>query len=141
MGQTIGTSRLKDLNNGKLDYIEKLADLLLKSNKEDTTPAIVRYSSFFGGKDNQDVGSFPHKDLFAGKLKKEFKNYRLTRLEWCVDTYVESLRFTMSDGVVSPKFGNSAFTHSCDFIGSLKRVETKYRERGLVSLTLITDKE
>ena len=51
LGQTIGNTSLKGVNNGKLNYIESLADLFLKNNKEDVTPAIVRYSTFFGGKD------------------------------------------------------------------------------------------
>lgn len=140
-GQNIGITSLKGLNHDKLNYIESLADLFMKNNKEDMTPAIVRYSTFFGGKDNQDVGSFPHKNQFEGRLKKEFKNFHLSRLEWSVGTYIESLRFTMSDGTISPKFGNKAFTHSCDFTGPLRRVETKYRERGVVSMTLITDNE
>ena len=62
LGQNVGNTSLKGVNNDKLSYIESLADLFLKNNKEDTTPAIVRYSTFFGGKDSQDVGSFPHKN-------------------------------------------------------------------------------
>ena len=105
------------------------------------TPAVLRFTDFFGGKKNQDVGTFPHKNQFEGKLKKEFKDFWLTRLEWSVDTYIDSLRFTMADGTVSPKFGNRAFTHNCDFTSPVNKVEATYRERGLVSLTFYTDNE
>ena len=47
----------------------------------------------------------------------------------------------MSDGTISPKFGNKAFSHNCDLTGPLKRIEAKFRERGLVGLKLITDNE
>ena len=52
MSQTTSNSSLKSLNNSKLNYIEELAELFAKNNKEDFTPAIVRYSTFFGGKDS-----------------------------------------------------------------------------------------
>ena len=79
------------------------------------TPAMLRYTPFYGGKQGMDVGVFPHKNFFENKLKKEFKDFWLARLEWSVGTYVESLRFTMSDGTVSPKFGGKAYTNSCEF--------------------------
>ena len=124
-----------------LNYIENLAKVFAKENIEDMTPATLRFTDFMGGRNHQDIGTFPHKDHFEGKLKKEFNNFWLSRLEWSVDTYVDSLRFTMSDGTVSPKFGNRAFTHNCDFTAPLKRVDATYRERGLVSLKFYTDNE
>ena len=70
--------------------------------------------------------------------RSDYKNFWITRLEWTVGTYIESLRFTMADGTVSPKLGGRAFTHNCTLTSPLKMIETTYRERGVVSLKFIT---
>ena len=47
----------------------------------------------------------------------------------------------MTDDSVSPKFGNKPFTNCCDFTAPVKRIVATYRERGLVSLTILTANE
>lgn len=42
---------------------------------------------------------------------------------------------------MSPKLGRSPFTHSCDLNSPIKKIETSFREKGLVSLKFITDTE
>ena len=74
-------------------------------------------------------------------MKSQFQNFGLARLDWSVDTYVESIRFTMTDDSVSPKFGNKPFTNCCDFTAPVKRIVATYRERGLVSLSILTANE
>ena len=124
-----------------MNYIENLADLFLKRNKEDTTPVLIRLSPFFGGKSTHDSFTFPQKSIFENRRKVEFKDLMLTKLEWSVDTYIDSLCFTMSNGQVSPKYGKSAFTNSCYFSAPITRVVATYRERGLVSLEISTKSE
>ena len=47
----------------------------------------------------------------------------------------------MTDDSVSPKFGNKPFTNCCDFTAPVKRIVATYRERGLVSLSILTANE
>lgn len=102
---------------------------------------MLRSTPFFGGKASQATYSFPDQNSIERSRHCDFKNFWITRLEWSVGTYIESLRFTMADGTSSPKLGARVFTHSCTLTSPLKRVETTYRERGLVSLKFITDTE
>jgi len=59
----------------------------------------------------------------------------MTRLDWGMgDTYIESLRFTMSNGDVSPKFGRKAISHFCNFEEKLTKIALGTRDRRLVKL-------
>lgn len=78
---------------------------------------------------------------FVTKKQRDLKNLRLTRLEWCVGTYIESIRFTMSDGQVSPKFGRKSITNCCDLDSPITKIVAVHRERGLVSLEFFSESE
>lgn len=65
----------------------------------------------------------------------------LTKLQWSVDTYIETLGFTMSDGTASPKYGKRAYQNTCYFTHPITKIVATYRERGLVSLAINTKKE
>ena len=137
MGQTFAVESFTGLCKSELNHIESIADAFVKANR-DVACVNIRNSPFFGGKFTHSIETFPVDDFFAGKLKSQFTNFGLARLDWSVDTYIESIRFTMTDGSVSPKYGNKAFTSCCDFAGPVKKIVATYRERGLVSLTIFT---
>ena len=119
---------------GELHHIENIADWFAKSNS-DHEVSRIRETPWFGGKFSQAIEAFPTDNFFQGMRKDGFNNLRLTKLDWYVGTYIETLRFTMSDGTVSPKFGGKSFNATCEFDTPVKRITATYRERGLVSLT------
>ena len=137
MGQLFAIESFTGLCKSEINRLDSIADLFMKNNK-DIAGVTIRNSPFFGGKFTHAIETFPADEFFAGKLKSEVENFGLARLDWSVDTYIESIRFTMTDGTVSPKFGNKAFTSGCDLTAPVKKIVATYRERGLVSLTIVT---
>lgn len=126
MGQTFAVQSLMSLNRGELNHIENIAELFLNNNQESDT-VVIRNTPFFGGKSAQTIETFPKQSAFEGMRRSEFKNFWITRVQWSVGTYIESLRFTFADGTVSPKLGGRAFTHSCSLDSPIKKIETSYR--------------
>ena len=140
MGQTFAIHSIEKLSRGEFNHMVDIAQLFVDSN-QDRDGVVVRDTDFYGGKFTQAIEVFPSPSFFNGKLKKDMKNFRLTRLDWSVDTYVDSIRFTMTGGEVSPKFGGKAFTNCCEFESPIKKIVVRYRERGIVSLDLYSDSE
>lgn len=137
MGQTFAVQSFTTLNREELNHLDDIASLFVDGNQGSETVEL-RTTPFFGGKDSHSVFSFPDQNALERSTRSDYKNFWITRLEWSVGTYIESLRFTMADGTVSPKLGGRAFTHNCTLTSPLKMIETTYRERGLVSLKFIT---
>ena len=140
MGQLFAVESFTGLCRSELNRLDNIAELFMKNNK-DIAGVTIRNSEFFGGKFTHAIETFPADDFFAGKVKSEVESFGLARLDWSVDTYIDSIRFTMTDGTVSPKFGNKAFTSGCDLTAPVKSIVATYRERGLVSLTITTANE
>ena len=138
MGQTIAVQSFVRINKGELFHIENIAELFLSSNQENMS-FVIRNTPFYGGKFSQCIEAFPEQSVFEHKNKDQFSKFWINRLQWSVGTYIESLRFTMSNGTQSPKFGNRAFTNNCELTSPIKKVEVTYRERGIVSLTFHTE--
>ena len=140
MGQLFAVESFTGLCKSELNRLDNIAELFMKSNKG-ISSITIRNSEFFGGKFTHAIETFPADEFFAGKMKSEVVSFGLARLDWSVDTYIDSIRFTMTDGTVSPKFGNKAFTSCCDFSAPVNKIVATYRERGLVSLTFTTANE
>ena len=66
-------------------------------------------------------------------------DYRLTRLDWGVGTNIESIRFTMSNGDISPKYGKKPFTASCDFDSRVTKLKSRIRDNRLIAMTFYTE--
>ena len=79
----------------------------MQSNS-DAEAVHIRQTPFFGGKFTHCIESFPHDDILA---EGGLKNVMLTKLQWSVGTYIDTLGFTMSNGAASPKYGCRAFTN------------------------------
>ena len=120
--------------------MDDIAALFVDSN-QDNQAVELRTTPFFGGKAEHEVFSFPDQNAIQSSKRSDYKNFWVRRLEWSVGTYIESLRFAMADGTVSPRLGGRPFTHGCDLTSPIKMIETTYRERGLVSLKFITETE
>ena len=140
MGQTFAVQSFTTINRNELNHLDDIAALFVDGN-QGSEQVELRTTPFWGGKPEHTVFSFPDQNAIERSTRSDYKNFRLTRLEWSVGTYIESLRFTMADGTVSPKLGGRAFTHNCTLTSPLKMIETTYRERGLVSLKFITETE
>ena len=100
----------------------------------------MRDSDFVGGKRVHTVEAWPQPEFFDGKRKSRLINYRLSRLDWGLgDNFIESIRFTMSNGDISPKFGRKAISHWCAFESTIKRVTMTSRGGCLVGLVFDTE--
>ena len=127
-----------EINGGELQHIENVADLFLQSNQENSA-TVIRNTPFYGGKFSHVIESFPDQSVFEGRVHdQKFSRFWVARLEWSVGTYIESLRFTLANGSVSPKFGSRPFTNNCELSAPIRKIEVTYRERGIVSLTFLT---
>jgi len=66
-------------------------------------------------------------------------DYQIVRLDWAVGTYIESIRFTMSNGEVSSKFGSKPFSSFCLFESRITRVQAAVKDNRLVGLVFYTE--
>lgn len=140
MGQTFAVQSFTTLNRSELNHLDDIAALFVDNN-QDNQAIELRTTAFFGGKSEHAILSFPEQSVIETSKRSDYKNFWVRRLEWSVGTYIESLRFAMADGAVSPRLGGRPFTHGCDLSSPIKMIETTYRERGLVSLKFITETE
>jgi hypothetical protein len=70
------------------------------------------------------------------------KNYRICKLEWATGSeYIESLRLTMSNGDVSPRFGAKSFTDFCQVDETISKIKVGTKNNRLVSLEFYTGKD
>ena len=83
---------------------------------------------------------WPTAEFMEGKKKSFFSNYYVTRLDWGLGKHIESIRFTMSNGDVSPKYGTKAFTHSCELDSPITKIKAKIKENRLVGLIISTQR-
>lgn len=140
LGQTGALQSLNQITQGEISHIENIAKLFIEENN-DSGELNLKHTDFTGGKFTQNVTAFPMPNFFNGKTKRDIKNFRLSRLDWSVGTYIESLRFTMSDGQISSKMGGKTLTDSCEISKPINKIVVKYRERGIVSLEMFTESE
>lgn len=83
--------------------------------------------------------SWPLPEFFDGKRKSSMMNYKLARLDWGLgDNFIESIRFTMTNGDISPKFGRKAISHWCAFDSTITKVTMTTRVGRLVGLVFDT---
>ena len=77
--------------------------------------------------------------FFEGKKKSQLADYQISRLDWNVGNYIDSIRFTMSNGDISPKYGNRPFTDCCYFESRVTKVKVSYKDNRLVGLIFYTE--
>ena len=53
--------------------------------------------------------------------------------------YIDSIRFTMSNGDVSPKYGSMPFTNSCGFDSRITKIKASCKDNRLVGLIFYTE--
>ena len=99
----------------------------------------MRDSIWFGGRPSHECKVWPPQNFFKGKKRSDLQDFKLARLDWGVGTCVESLKFTMSNGESSPKFGNRAFTHTCSFADPITKVMALISERRIAGLVFYTE--
>ena len=102
-------------------------------------PIVLRNTSFYGGKKDDTIRVFPEESFYEGKFKKDLSRFYLNRIEWGSGKNIESIKFTMSNGDESPKYGKAPFTESCDFDSRITMVKSKIRENRLVMMTIYTE--
>ena len=123
---------------GEYESIEKVAQMIYDANMFGGKLE-VRKTEFTGGKTAHAVESWPPENCM--KLYQDSK-VRLARLDWSTGRdYIESIRFTMSNGDVSPKYGVKAFTDCCPFEEPISKVKMLVADRRLVGLTFYTEKD
>ena len=75
---------------------------------------LVREVGFTGGKRRHDVECWPTQEFLDNHAKSDLINYKVTRIDWSVgDDYIDSIKFTMSNGDVSPRYGRRMTNHYC----------------------------
>ena len=68
------------------------------------------------------------------------KNYSLARLDWGVGQYIDSIRFTMTNGTISPKYGSrSATSNYCVFESRINKIKVSVKDNRLVGLLFYTE--
>ena len=68
------------------------------------------------------------------------KNYSLARIDWGVGHYIDSIRFTMTDGAISPKYGSrSATSNYCVFESRINKIKVSVKDNRLVGLIFYTE--
>ena len=64
----------------------------------------------------------------------------MSRLDWGIgNQYIESIKFTMSNGDVSPKYGVKIITDFCLFESPINKILMYVADRRLVGLTFYTE--
>ena len=57
---------------------------------------------------------WPPASYFEGKKRSQLDKIRLARVDWAIGThYIESIKFNLSNGDASPKFGKKGITDIC----------------------------
>ena len=77
--------------------------------------------------------------FFEGKKKTSLADYQIARLDWNVCSYVDSMRFTMSNGDISPKYGNKPFTDCCHFESRVTKIQVSCKDNRIVGLVFYTE--
>jgi len=98
---------LANLCSGELNHIDTIAQMYYRMNRPtpESEKIVTRSSPFFGGRSSHQVEQWPIPSFLEGKKRVHVADYYVTRLDWGVGNFIESIRFTMSNGDVSPKYG------------------------------------
>lgn len=135
---------MNEIAAGEIHHIETVAQLYLEQNSPipEFEKVLIRSSDFSGGKRNHEIEQWPQQAFFDNKRKLDLVNYRITRLDWGLsDTAIDSIRFTMSNGDVSPKFGRKAISHTCEVDSKITKVTVMTKDNRVVSLAFDTEAE
>ena len=134
---------LANLSSGEMNHIDKIAQLYFKSNypTPESQKIVLRSSPFYGGRSSNEVEVWPPAGFFEGKKKPQLADYQISRLDWNVGSYIDSIRFTMSNGDVSPKYGNRPFTDLCRFESRITKVIASVKDNRLVGLIFHTEQD
>ena len=100
---------------------------------------VLRSSPFFGGRQSHAVEEWPPQTFYEGKKKNSLTDYMVTRLDWGVGGFIDSIRFTMSNGDVSPKYGSKPFTDCCHFDSRITKIKASCKDNRLVGLVFYTE--
>ena len=84
---------------------------------------LVREVAFSGGKRRHDVECWPTQEFLENNRKSDLINFKITRIDWSLgDDYIDSIKFTMSNGDVSPRYGRRMTNHYCMVEGDISTV-------------------
>jgi len=128
---------MAEFAQGEIKHMETLATMFLDENNAipDHDKVIVRDSFFAGGKKVYPVSSWPPAEFLACKRKSELTNFRLAKIQWGAgDKYIESIKFTMSNGDESPKYGKRAISDMCDVDNRIEKVTMLSHHGRLIGL-------
>ena len=98
----------------------------------------MREFPIVGGKDTHEVKLWPDETFFKDKTREQLKPFRVSRIDWSTGKYLDSVRFTMSNGDVSPKFGSKAFNNYCQVNCNITQVRIAIKNKKLVGMVLYT---
>ena len=89
-------------------------DLMKKLPKEIALPTL-NWSKVFGKTNVSSIQSWPSETELRAMTKKTLNSLKFTKVEWYAGAYLHGIRFTLSDGSVSPQIGKSALNNSFEF--------------------------
>lgn len=141
--QTFMAGSLGEIANGELQHVQQIAEMYFKSNEPmaESERIVRRNSPFFGGKTTHEVESFPMDRWFEGKMRSSLADFQLAKIDWGAGKTIESIRFTMSNGDQSPKYGKKPFSANCEFDSRVTKIISKVKNNHLVSLNFWTEKD
>ena len=65
--------------------------------------------------------------------------YRVARIDWAIGGYVDSIRFTMSNGDKSPKYGTRPFSDFCPFESAITKIVVHVSEHRIAGIIIHTE--
>ena len=142
--QTYMMNSLLAIQRGETDFVSSTAQLFYDANR--ATPrnekVVLRQTQFSGGRTGHAVVQWPSEEFLKQQKRTVLDKVYVTKLEWGIGReYIESMRFTMSNGEVSPKFGVKAITDFCFFDSPIRKVTMHTVDRRLVGLDFYTEKD
>lgn len=135
----------------EINHIDTIAKLYISANPNNHKPIIktvreikvatklqLREFPIVGGKDTHESKLWPDETFFEGKTREQLKPFRVSRIDWGAGRYLDSVRFTMSNGDVCPKFGSKAFNNYCQVDFDITQVRIAIKNKKVVGMTLYT---